>query len=170
MKTEEITQVNVPALSASEILEHWQGHRALTRRLIEAFPEEKLFSYNIGGMRSFGELAMELNSMAAPGAHGVATGQWKELRELAKADGLDVSPKTKAGILEIWDWSTDYMNSIWGKLQPGRFQETDKAFGMYDGTVWWLCMYFIDNEIHHRGQGYVYLRSLGIEPPHFWER
>ncbi|MGO3807708.1 MAG: DinB family protein [Sphingobacterium sp.] len=31
-------------------------------------------------------------------------------------------------------------------------------------------MYFVDNEIHHRGQGFVYLRSLGIEPPHFWER
>jgi uncharacterized damage-inducible protein DinB len=28
----------------------------------------------------------------------------------------------------------------------------------------------IDNEIHHRGQGYVYLRALGIEPPPFCER
>ena len=28
----------------------------------------------------------------------------------------------------------------------------------------------IDNETHHRGQGYVYLRALGIEPPQFWER
>jgi uncharacterized damage-inducible protein DinB len=28
----------------------------------------------------------------------------------------------------------------------------------------------IDDEIHHRGQGYVYLRSLSIEPPPFWER
>ena len=28
----------------------------------------------------------------------------------------------------------------------------------------------VDNEIHHRGQGYVYLRELGIEPPPFWER
>jgi uncharacterized damage-inducible protein DinB len=26
------------------------------------------------------------------------------------------------------------------------------------------------NEIHHRGQGYVYLRALGIEPPRFYER
>ena len=26
------------------------------------------------------------------------------------------------------------------------------------------------HEIHHRGQGYVYLRALGIEPPPFWER
>jgi uncharacterized damage-inducible protein DinB len=28
----------------------------------------------------------------------------------------------------------------------------------------------IDNEIHHRGQGYVYLRALGIEPPGFYDR
>jgi uncharacterized damage-inducible protein DinB len=31
-------------------------------------------------------------------------------------------------------------------------------------------MYFLDNEIHHRGQGYVYLRELGVEPPAFYQR
>lgn len=31
-------------------------------------------------------------------------------------------------------------------------------------------LYLIDNEIHHRGQGYVYLRLLGLEPPLFYER
>ena len=30
--------------------------------------------------------------------------------------------------------------------------------------------YLIDNEVHHRGQGYVYLRELGVEPPAFYER
>jgi uncharacterized damage-inducible protein DinB len=24
--------------------------------------------------------------------------------------------------------------------------------------------------VHHRGQGYVYLRALGIEPPPFYDR
>jgi uncharacterized damage-inducible protein DinB len=33
-----------------------------------------------------------------------------------------------------------------------------------------LVLYVIDNEIHHRGQGTVYLRALGIEPPPFYER
>jgi len=33
-----------------------------------------------------------------------------------------------------------------------------------------IDMAFVDNEIHHRGQGYVYLRSLGITPPGFYER
>jgi uncharacterized damage-inducible protein DinB len=31
-------------------------------------------------------------------------------------------------------------------------------------------LYLVDNEVHHRAQGYVYLRSLGIEPPMFWDR
>ena len=42
-------------------------------------------------------------------------------------------------------------------------------FGEYESTVRWSIFYFINNEIHHRGQGYVYLRSLGIEPPAFWD-
>jgi len=61
-------------IPAPALLEHWQGHRRLTRRVIEAFPEDQLFSFSI------------------------------------------------------------------------------------------------DNEIHHRGQAYVYLRALGIEPPPFYER
>jgi uncharacterized damage-inducible protein DinB len=45
------------------------------------------------------------------------------------------------------------------------------GFGMkYPGVVHDLILYVIDNEIHHRGQGYVYLRALGIEPPAFYDR
>ena len=50
------------------------------------------------------------------------------------------------------------------------FQETVLAFDLYEGVLYTLLLYVIDNEIHHRGQGYVYLRALGTEPPHFYER
>ena len=33
-----------------------------------------------------------------------------------------------------------------------------------------MILYAVDNEIHHRAQGYVYLRSLSIEPPAFYDR
>lgn len=120
METQEITATNNIALSPADILEHWQGHRNLTRRVIEAFPEDRLFDFHIGSMRTFADIAMELNHMAAPGAHGVATGEWKELSELLKDRDLNPSPTTKAGILEIWDWGTSHMNTIWGELKPGR--------------------------------------------------
>ena len=51
-----------------------------------------------------------------------------------------------------------------------RFQEVDTAFGQWKGTGIWMILYAIDNEIHHRGQAYVYLRSLGITPPPFYDR
>ena len=41
------------AISSDALRKHWQGHRSLTRRVIGAFPEERLFLYSIGGMRPF---------------------------------------------------------------------------------------------------------------------
>ncbi len=73
-------------------------------------------------------------------------------------------------MLRLWDESTRDLNALWSKIPAARFGETVKAFGQYEGRASDLIMYVIDNEIHHRGQGYVYLRALGVEPPHFWER
>ena len=49
----------------------WQGHRRLTRRVIEAFPETELLSFSIGSMRPFGAMAMGLISIAAPTVRGI---------------------------------------------------------------------------------------------------
>jgi uncharacterized damage-inducible protein DinB len=79
-------------------------------------------------------------------------------------------PKTKADLLAIWDEVTEQIDTYWPQLPEERFQEIVMAFGAYEGPVYSTLLYFIDNEIHHRGQAYVYLRSLGIAPPPFWER
>ena len=73
-------------------------------------------------------------------------------------------------MLEKWDSVTDTINEYWATIKPERFQETALAFGQWENPVYATLFYFIDNEIHHRGQGYVYLRALGIEPPPFWDR
>ena len=151
-------------MSQQQILEHWQGHRKLTRRGIEAFPEDKLFTYSLAGMRPFSELAMEFIRMAGPGVKGIQSREWKKFNDDTKM------PTTKAELLELWDETTEIINETFAKIEPERFQETDVAFGQWEGKIYWMLFYFIDNEIHHRGQGYVYLRSLGIEPPFFWER
>lgn len=72
----ETAQVNL--LTADGLLKHWQGHRRLTRRTIEAFPEDKLFQFSVGGMRPFSEMAWEFIRMAGPIVEGVATGKWQE--------------------------------------------------------------------------------------------
>jgi uncharacterized damage-inducible protein DinB len=154
----------IPAsvISAEALLAHWQGHRRLTRRVIEVFPEDQLFKFSIGGMRPFSEMALEFVKMAAPIARGVATGKW------TSADDLP-SPTTKAALLALWDQATGEINQIWPTIPAHRFAEVDKAFGQWENSGINTILYGIDNEIHHRGQGYVYLRALGIEPPAFWD-
>jgi uncharacterized damage-inducible protein DinB len=149
-------------ITPEALRKHWQGHRRLTRRVIEAFPPDQLFSFSLGGMRPFGELALEMIRMAAPIARGVATREWAEFGGIEARD--------REEILRLWDEATQEIDEVWSRIPPGRFQEVDTAFGVYEGPTWSHIFYAIDNEVHHRGQGYVYLRELGIEPPPFWER
>jgi uncharacterized damage-inducible protein DinB len=151
-----------PVITADQLLSHWQGHRALTRRMIEAFPEDELYRFTIGSMRPFGALVLEIITMAAPMLRGLVTGKWDAT--------MDREPRPKAELLRQWDESTEEINSLWASLPVERFQETVTTFGQYEGRTIDHIMYVIDNEIHHRGQGYVYMRALGKEPPPFYER
>jgi hypothetical protein len=54
-------------ITPEDLLKHWQGHRALTRRVIELFPEKDFFEFSIGGMRTFAKLTDELLAIAVPG-------------------------------------------------------------------------------------------------------
>jgi uncharacterized damage-inducible protein DinB len=149
-------------ITPEALLEHWQGHKRVTRRVIEAFPEDQLFSFAVGGMRPFGVLAMEIITMGAPMVRGVVTGEWD--------NSADRDPRSRAEVLRLWDESTEEIKRLWPKIAPERFNETLTAFGQFKDRVYNLLLYVIDNEIHHRGQGYVYLRALGIEPPPFYDR
>jgi uncharacterized damage-inducible protein DinB len=152
-------------IPADALLEHWQGHRRLTRRVIDAFPEDQLFAFSIGSMRPFGLMAMELIRIAAPMVRGVVTNSWERI-----SPEEDAAERSKSDVLRLWDESTTTIDELWPQIPPERFGETMTAFGQYPGRVHDLLLYAVDNEIHHRGQGYVYLRALGIEPPPFYER
>jgi uncharacterized damage-inducible protein DinB len=149
-------------IAPDALLAHWQGHRRLTRRVIEAFPEDKLFTFSVGGMRPFGALALEILGMSAPMVRGVVTGEWDAPRSR--------DPQPLSEILRRWDETTTELETLWSKIPPERFAETTTAFGQYTDKAYTLILYVIDNEIHHRGQAYVYLRALGVEPPPFFER
>ena len=149
-------------ISADRLHEHWRGHRRLTRRVIEAFPEDKLFTFSLGSMRPFATMVSELIGIAEPMVRGIVTTEWKRLEEPPST--------TKADLLRKWDDTTTALDQLWDQIPADRFQESMTAFGQYPGKVHELILYAIDNEIHHRGQGFVYLRALGIEPPAFYTR
>lgn len=156
-------------ISSDELLKHWQEHRRLTRKTIVAFPEDKLFTHTIGGMRTFSDMVMELIHISGPAMHGMVTGEWIQYGEIKQFENK-TALKTKEALLAVWDEITELIDANWSKISNERFQEVDLAYGQYEGTIISFLFYFIDNEVHHRGQGYVYLRSLGIAPPFFYER
>lgn len=151
-----------PFISTNAMLAHWQGHRRLTRRVIEAFPDDQFFTFSIGSMRPFGVLALEIVTMGVPMVRGVLSGDWESSRNR--------DPLPRSEILRLWDEATEQLDTLWPQIPASRFHDTVLAFGLYEGLVHELLLYVIDNEIHHRGQGYTYLRALGIEPPPFPER
>lgn len=150
-------------ITSADLLKHWQGHRALTRRLIVMFPEKDFFEFSIGGMRTFAQLVTELLAIGAPALQSIVN---KDIQPFTESE----LPETKDTYLKRWDESTDVINQNWERLTVERFSETFNLFGQYEFPVIQNILYFIDNEVHHRGQAYVYLRALGMEPPFFWER
>lgn len=158
------TSSTAQIIDKNQLLTHWLGHRKVTRRTLEAFPEKELFEFSIGGMRTFAQLMKEMLAMDGPTARGLATDKWETL------DEEKTELTTKAALLSAWDESTATIEKIWPEITMEKFQEQITAFGQYDGTGYSILFYIIDNEIHHRGQGFVYLRALGITPPNFWEQ
>ncbi len=162
----ETATLNTPTsvVTKDELLASWLGHRKLTRKVIEAFPEDQLFSHSIGGMRTFSAILQEILGISGPGLREIVTGKTEPLEEHIK------EATSKENILKLWDNATADIIKYWNQIPAERFSETVRTFGQYDGTILSSIQYFIDNEIHHRAQGYVYLRSLGIQPPAFWDR
>lgn len=154
-------------ISPAEFLKHWQGHRLLTRQVIEVFPDDKLFSYHAPDMRHFGDLANEIHGITEYTASGILTNDWPDPGE-DEGSG-DFTLKTKAGLLVAWDALTERMDREFLSVPASRFAETRKLFWGEKSVLGW-ALYALDNEIHHRGQGYVYLRELGIKPPDFFNR
>ncbi len=152
-----------PVLTPDQLLDHWLGHRRLTRRTIEAFPTDEDFAtFAPGGMRSFAELVNEMLGIGLPTLRGIVTRDWS-WEPIAP-------PATRAEALASWDAQTPQLEAMWAQLDPARFQDVETAFGQWTMPVWALVAYAVDNEIHHRGQGFVYLRLLGAEPPAFPDR
>ncbi|RZK42458.1 MAG: damage-inducible protein DinB [Pedobacter sp.] len=158
------TTLATEVISKEDLLKHWQGHRSLTRKVIELFPEKEFFEFSIGGMRTFSQLATELLAIGAPAMKSIVNRQVESYNEHAEV------LTTKAQYLEKWDEATEEINANWNLLKMEDFKEMFNLFGEYEFPIIHNILYFIDNEVHHRGQGYVYLRALGIEPPFFWDR
>jgi len=152
-------------LSRTALLEILEGNRRLTIRTIESFPEKELFTFTaVESMRPFSEMVLEILGIETGYIRGIATNEWDW-----QADMFDVHSKTD--LLAACNKVRNETIELWEKITEERLAmvESDPFFGPPTSHFSRL-LYSLENEIHHRGQGFVYLRALGIEPPMFFER
>ncbi len=152
------------AMTPAQLLEHWLGHRRLTRRTIEAFPEAALFEHHAPGMRTFAAMVAELNTFLVPTLLGAISGAWQW------PTGTRREASSKDALLRAFDGVSGDLERLLPSIPETRFLEIDEPLPGRREPVIASLLYFIDNEVHHRAQGYVYLRQLGIEPPPFYRR
>lgn len=153
-------------LDLASLLEMFEGNRRLTLRVIEAFPEEALFQYRpVAVLRPFAEMVKEILDIEFDYMKGIALGEWSFGRVAQEAN-------TKADLLATCHRVRERTRELWPRLTVDRLLqvEPDPLFGGPPQSHFERLVYALENEIHHRGQGYVYLRLLGIEPPAFYER
>jgi uncharacterized damage-inducible protein DinB len=149
-------------ISPERFLYQFQGHRQLTRQVIQAFPDDQLFSFKAATpMRTFGEIAWEMHLMTQTTLHGLQTDDWTFPDWNRPAD--------KTLLLKEWDGLTLELDQYFTQIPLEQYTKNN-TMSWGDMTGLSLLLYNVDNEIHHRGQGYVYLRLLGIEPPSFYAR
>src|SRR3954471_2787439 len=95
-------------MTPEAMLAHWQGHRRLTRRVIDAFPDDKLFGFSVGGMRPFGALALGMITVAGPMGSGAFSGDWNT--------SANRDPRPKQEVLRLWDENTTQLDVLWPKI------------------------------------------------------
>jgi uncharacterized damage-inducible protein DinB len=150
-------------LTPESLWNYWEGHRRLTLRTLQVFPEDQLKVFQIGEMRTFADLMTEIIQVEESTFSGLQSGVWAWEPKPVKSD-------TKADLLEAFAHSRAQAKAIYDQLEIDKLLKVEKdAWGM-TSTNFERLMYLVDNEIHHRAQGYVYLRQLGLEPPAFYDR
>lgn len=154
-------------LTPPRLLESLEGNRRLTLRTIESFPAEALFAYTpTEPLRPFAEMVKEILGLETALVRGVATAQWVFEPEAFTA------VKSKQELLVACEAVRRQTLGYWPQVTAERLAavEPDPFFGGGEQRLFDRLFYALENEIHHRAQGYTYLRLLGIEPPPFWER
>ena len=147
-------------LAPEALLTNFKDARTLTRKVIEAFPEKDLFEFSIANLRPFSGMVEEFLRVM----DYLFKEKFQEKHTLFLEGNF---PTTKAEVLALWDRATEILDREWKEV--GDFTQPLTIYQMTFSFAQWI-LYFIENESHHRGQGYTYLRALQIDPPYFWGR
>jgi uncharacterized damage-inducible protein DinB len=145
-------------MTKNSIIKYWQNVRALTLDLLGKFPDDQMSYRPATGVRSVGAQFDHILAVELYIRKGITENIWGP----TPTPGLGITQKTDLyGALGREHQET---TSVLHMLPESAFEAIYQTkFGKVSGEG--LVYLGIDEEIHHRGNLYVYLRMLGITAP-----
>jgi uncharacterized damage-inducible protein DinB len=140
------------------ILRYWHNVRNLTLRLLDEFPADSFDFRPASEIMTVSQQFKHIVQVELYVRQGFLEGQWQQPTELSSnffekemiRDKLKLEHRKTVSLLS--------------EIPDGKFmQMRTTPFGEISGEL--LIQVAIDEEIHHRGNLYVYLRCLGKIPP-----
>ena len=150
--------------------QNWEENRRLTLKVAHSFSDEQLLKAKpVPQMRPFARMLLEIAGLEHFFIRGLAEDIWEwvpdETTRPQIADAQEV--------FTILDEIKGYTSHAWPNISEKKLLTVHPSPPSFAGPdappLDWL-QYALENEIHHRAQGYTYLRCLGVEPPMFWDR
>ena len=131
-------------LTPEALLTNLKDVRALTRKVIEAFPEKDLFEFSVANLRPFSAMVEEFLMIT----NYIFTETLHEKHTPFYTEGQ--FPTTKAEVLALWDRATEILDREWKEV--GDYTQSLTIYQMTFSFSQWI-LYAIENESNHRGQG-----------------
>ena len=146
--------------SAREFVPYYQNIRRRTNRVVELVPEDRLEWSPTERQFSFGDLIRHLAAaerfMFAENARLRPSRYPGHDRELA--DGRDA-------VLAYFERCHSESMEIFGSLSDADLHSKCETPGGVSMAVWKWLRAMVEHEVHHRGQIYLMMGTLGLETP-----
>jgi uncharacterized damage-inducible protein DinB len=145
-------------MDKKSFLRYWQNIRRLTVRLLDEFPADSFDFRPAAEIMTVSQLFKHILMVEIFIRDGFLTNNWDEPEE------LDRNIFEKEMIRDRLIIENQKTAKLLSEVPEGRFMKIIATpFGTVSGEV--LLMVAVDEEIHHRGNLYTYLRILGRTPP-----
>ncbi len=139
-------------------MKYWDNVRKLTLHLLELFPEDQMTFRPTKDVRNVAEQFTHIVDVELYIRRGLVNQDW------IYRSSPDFPILEKKSLYDRLYNEHQRTNDFLKMMPEGRFMKTyETKFGSISGEA--IIYVAIDEEIHHRGNLYVYLRLLGIEPP-----
>jgi uncharacterized damage-inducible protein DinB len=140
------------------IIKYWRNVRALTLNVLERFPDDQMPFRPAVRVRSVAEQFDHILAVELYFRKSLSENTWGPV----PTPGLGISNKgeLREKLTREHEETSRMLHMLPKSVFEG-FHQTKFGRLTGEGAIY-VC---IDEEIHHRGNLYIYLRLLGIEPP-----